>query len=381
MGRAEAVEKCGRTPAVLTPSSHDRGTFPARNEANGPADRDRSVSAALRNAVSEWPSALGTLLFWIAAAGLAGPAPARAQGPVEGVPPRPAPAFVLEPVRKIEDFAPPDEFVMVGSIKTHVVRRGTAGRPVVFVHGFGSNTYSFRLNVDALAGRHRVFALDLKGFGLTAKPKDGRYNLTAYTEHLLAFLDMMGLERPIVVGNSMGGAAAMRLELLNPGRLGGLVLIDAAPPYGFYAPNRPAGGPGGTAAPAAPFWSALARTLYTRERIEAGLKGSFRDPKLVTPEMVEAYHRPITIEGGPEAMAVMFNPAPPQALPPLATLRCPTLIVWGRHDKVIPLTTSDAFLEIPGSRRVVFEQSGHLPHEEESERFNALLSEFVATLR
>ena len=97
------------------------------------------------------------------------------------------------------------------------------------MHGFGSSTYTWRKSVDALAPRYRVYALDLKGFGLTAKPKDGRYHMDAYTRHLLGFLDAMKLERPVLVGHSLGGAVVARLALLHPERVGGLVLEDPLP--------------------------------------------------------------------------------------------------------------------------------------------------------
>ena len=94
---------------------------------------------------------------------------------------------------------------MVGNIKTHYVHQGEKGRPIVLIHGFGSNTYSWRKNVPVLAKDYRVYALDLKGFGLTEKPKDGQYHLNAYADHVLGFIETMKLERPILVGNSMGG--------------------------------------------------------------------------------------------------------------------------------------------------------------------------------
>ena len=107
---------------------------------------------------------------------------------------------------------------MVGGIKTHFVARGTSGRPIVFVHGFGSCTYSWRRNLEPLAAKgFRVFAIDVKGFGLTAKPRDGQYHLAAFTEHLLDFLDAKGIERPMLVGNSMGGAVDRPAGAAAPG--------------------------------------------------------------------------------------------------------------------------------------------------------------------
>ncbi|MGE3821468.1 MAG: alpha/beta fold hydrolase, partial [Isosphaeraceae bacterium] len=104
---------------------------------------------------------LGTL---VAALGLLAPRAAMAQAP----PPPAGPPKLA----RIEDFAPPEEFVMVGTVKTHFIAKGNTGPHVVLIHGFGASTYTWRGTIEALAGRYRVYALDLKGFGLTAKPKD-----------------------------------------------------------------------------------------------------------------------------------------------------------------------------------------------------------------
>ncbi len=320
---------------------------------------------------------------------------------------------------KIEDFAPENEFVMVGSLKTHYVRKGDHGRPLVLIHGFGSCTYTWRRNLDALATRYQVYALDLKGFGLTAKPKDGHYRHSDFVAHLLGFLDAMKLERPILVGNSMGGAVAIEFALRYPSRTGGLVLVDSAPlglpkstrPRDLMAGPRPAivdapelakqdnpveapkttdsSAPGredevSPNVPPARLSPILLRALLTRRLIERGLRASFHDPSLVTPEMVDVYYRPTTIDGAAEALAAMLNPPPeaaPNELPPLSTLTMPVLIVWGRHDRVIPVEVAQRFQKaIPHARYRVLENAGHLPHEECPDAFNTLLMEFVENI-
>ena len=246
---------------------------------------------------------------------------------------------------RIEQFAPPGEFVMVGDIKTHHIRRGKRGRPIVLVHGFGSSTYTWRRNLDALSERYRLFALDLKGFGLTAKPRDGQYHVSAYTDHLLGYLDAMKIERPVLVGSSMGGTVATRLALLHPDRVAGLVLVDPAPirlpgekagrgvrPANEAAENSEAGSLVGRLLPS------VARTMITRQAVEGWMKAGYHDPSLVTPELVETYYRPITIEGATEALAAMMRPpaVPESPVPPLRTLTAPTLVIWGKHDRIVP---------------------------------------------
>lgn len=290
----------------------------------------------------------------------------------------PGPVPASRPIAKIEDYAPPEEFVLAGGIKTHFVSRG-AGRPIVFIHGFGSCTYTWRRNLDAIAAKgFRAVAVDVKGFGLSAKPKDGQYHIASYTAHLLSFLDAMGLDRPILVGNSMGGAIAARSALLRPDRVGGVVLVDAAP-LDFGLRGRDAKS---TSALTARLRAALARTLITREAIAAGLRGAYHDPKYVTDEAIEVYHRPLFIEGAAEALVAMADPpgevADANPLPPLRTLKVPALIVWGRHDRVIPVATAEAFAkQLPSARVLILEASGHMPHEEEPEAFNAAVAAFA----
>jgi 2-hydroxy-6-oxo-6-(2'-carboxyphenyl)-hexa-2,4-dienoate hydrolase len=297
---------------------------------------------------------------------------------------------------RIEDFAPPEEFVMVGPVKTHFVAKGATGRPVVLLHGFGSSTYTWQKNLGELSKRHRVYALDMKGFGLTAKPRDGEYHPDAYARHLLGFLDVMRLDRPVLVGHSLGGSVVARLALLHPERVAGLVLVAPAPLWFRHAPGGPdaraiptkpvaaadAPVPTGVAAPAPArrVLPALLRAGITRQTVESALRAAFHDPRLITPEMVEAYYRPLTIEGAAEALAAMLNPPPLELavpLPPLRTLKVPTLVVLGQHDRVVPAQGERYARAIPGARRVVFAHSGHVPHEEEPEAFNARLIEFL----
>ena len=296
-----------------------------------------------------------------------------------GTPPR---------LAQIEDFAPPEEFIDIGGLKTHFVHKGELGRVIVLLHGFGSSTYTWRLNLDEFSKKYRVYAIDIKGFGLTAKPRDGNYHVGAYADHLLGFLDAMKIDKATIAGNSMGGAVALNLALRHPNRVEGLVLVDAAP-LDYEAkmtslrpkmetPNNERTEPETQSV----LKMVLTRALVNKSFIEAGLKGAYHHPEaFVTPEMIDKYHQPLLIDGALEALAAMGWRPRTAPIPPIGTLKIPVLIIWGRHDQVIPVAVADTFVKsIPGSKKVVLEESGHLPHEEEAKTFNRLVTEFVADL-
>ncbi|MEJ7639288.1 MAG: alpha/beta fold hydrolase, partial [Singulisphaera sp.] len=248
----------------------------------------------------------------------------------------------------------------------------------MLIHGFGGLINTWDRNIAELAeGGYQVYALELKGFGLTAKPKDAQYHLAAFERHLLGFLDAMGLESPILIGHSMGGAVATRLALLHPARVGGLILVDPAPlefPYGVDGPGgrtgRPPGDEAGSSS-ASPH-QALAHHIY--------LKRSFHNTELVTDEKAELVHRTMRLDGAVEALIALLDspPEPPGTLPPLASLKVPTLVIWGRYDRVLRADSVDAYVRgISGARKIIFCNSGHQPHEEEPEKFNRRVLRFM----
>jgi pimeloyl-ACP methyl ester carboxylesterase len=293
--------------------------------------------------------------------------------------PKTPPAPAIAPLKKLTDVVPAERLVDAGGIKTHFVRKGIEGPQILLLHGFGSSTYTWRKNIDRLAEFGRVTAIDIKGFGLTEKPKDGQYGEAAYVRHVLAAMDALGLQKPIIVGNSMGGAVAARLALEHPERCLGLILVDAARPFtrlDFEGAGvdtaRFAGRP-------SVFAVAMVRSLITRERIRQTLLSVYDGHEPVTDEMIDAYYVPTTIEGAPQALLAMMNPPADPAKPiPLKNLTCPVTILWGKRDNVIPVAAGEALArEIPNAELVIWAEAGHLPHEDEPDRFHELVRDFV----
>src|ERR1041385_6602172 len=103
---------------------------------------------------------------------------------------------------------------------------GGRGPAVVLVHGLGSFAESWRHNVPALATRATVYAVDLPGFGCSAKPR-ARYGLTYLAAAVRGFMDAVGVGRASLVGHSLGGAVSVTLALTHPSRVERLALIGA----------------------------------------------------------------------------------------------------------------------------------------------------------
>jgi pimeloyl-ACP methyl ester carboxylesterase len=114
-------------------------------------------------------------------------------------------------------------------LKVRVVERGDpASPPVLFVHGWGCSVYVFRRNMPALADAgYRAIAVDLKGHGLSDKPISPEdYTIDAMVEHLRDILDALGLERPALVGHSLGGSLIYHLAARYPDRANSLVMLS-----------------------------------------------------------------------------------------------------------------------------------------------------------
>src|ERR1700733_15349177 len=112
-------------------------------------------------------------------------------------------------------------------IKTNYLEAGS-GSPVVLIHGSGPGVTAYanwRLVLPVLAERFRVLAPDMAGFGFSERPEKADYGVDLWVEQLVGFLDALGIERASVVGNSFGGAIALRLAAHHPDRVGKLVLM------------------------------------------------------------------------------------------------------------------------------------------------------------
>jgi 2-hydroxymuconate-semialdehyde hydrolase len=210
----------------------------------------------------------------------------------------------------------------------------------------------------------------MPGFGYTERPEGATYDVESWTQFVADLLDTLGLEKVALVGNSFGGAIALRFATRYPDRVGRLVLMGAA---GVDFP--------------------LTRGLddvWGYEPSVGNMRGLMDvfayDRSLLTPELAQLRYEASSRPGVQEAYASMF-PAPRQrwvealAVPEdeIRALPHETLIVHGRDDQVIPLATSLRLLElVDRSQLHVFGRCGHWVQIEHAARFSALVSDFLS---
>ncbi len=257
-----------------------------------------------------------------------------------------------------------------GGIKINYLEAGR-GEPVVLIHGSGPGVSAYanwRLVIPALAEQFRVIAPDMVGFGFTERPGNLEYGVQTWADQVLALMDTLGIRSAHLVGNSFGGAIALRIAIGQPDRVNKLVLMGSVGvPFKItegletvwgYTPS------------VENMRKVLDKFAYSRE--------------LVSDELAEVRYRGSMEPGWQESFAAMF-PAPRQrwvdamVTPDDEIRRLPheALVVHGREDRVIPLETSYRLLELIDNADLhVFSHCGHWSQIERNAEFNRLVLDF-----
>jgi pimeloyl-ACP methyl ester carboxylesterase len=250
------------------------------------------------------------------------------------------------------------------------------GPPLVFIHGLSGCWQNWLENIPHMARRHRVVALDLAGFGESELPHE-EISIPGYGRFVDAFLGEIGVERAVLVGNSMGGFIAAETAISHPSRVEKLVLVSAA---GLMrVGNRRLNA---LERAARLFHPATAAVLARREHVirRARLRrrilyGIVRFPERIEPELVYEVASGAGKPGFMDALNAIWDYDFRHRLPEIAA---PTLIVWGRQDRIVPVAGAFEYEQlIPGARLEIFDDTGHLAMLERPARFNELVETFA----
>ncbi len=264
--------------------------------------------------------------------------------------------------------------VDAGGIITNYLHAGdAAAAPVVLLHGSGPGVSAFanwRTTIPSLAASNHVFAPDLAGFGYTQRPDGYRYTMDNWITHVEDFLAALGLESYSLVGNSFGGALALRLATKHPDQVRRLVLMGSVGVPFLMTEGLEA------------VWG-YEPTVPAMRRV---MDFFANNRELITDDLAATRHQASIQPGFQESYAAMF-PAPRQRWldamvtdeDAIRTIQSPTLIVHGREDRVIPPDTSRQLFElIPNAQLHMFGQCGHWTQIEHAAAFNRLVTSFLA---
>jgi 2-hydroxy-6-oxo-6-(2'-aminophenyl)hexa-2,4-dienoate hydrolase len=262
-----------------------------------------------------------------------------------------------------------------GGVRTHYLESGTGAPgtpPLILIHGGGAGADSignWRSTIPAFAPHFRTLALDMVGFGGTGKPdpKTFEYSQAARVTHLGAFLDALKIKRAAFIGNSMGGCTALGLAVEHPARVSRLVLMGSAGlTTTLHADLMP-----------------VINYDFTREgmvRLVRALTnpGFEPDPKLVDDRLQKSLEADTRAAYGATMKWIKEQGGlfyPPEFI---ARAACPTLVVNGKDDKVVPLANAYRFLElIPNSWGYIVPHCGHWAMMERPQDFTRACLSFL----
>jgi 4,5:9,10-diseco-3-hydroxy-5,9,17-trioxoandrosta-1(10),2-diene-4-oate hydrolase len=297
--------------------------------------------------------------------------------------------WALVPPLSPHQLAKTGSFVSIDGIDTYYERYGS-GPPLILIPAGGSHTSTWRFSIGALSRSYELWILDLPGSGYTDKPATFSYTHGSYAQFVRDFMTKMGIAKAAVVGHSLGGAVALEFSLDFPERTAGLILIASGGyPRGempgalnllVHRPLNP---------PLQRTINALLMSFGSYPFIVKGLYSFFyhdpapfvRDAKLVQ-ESCDINRTP----NAWDAMYLMqralnFDFAIPD-VSRIKSVTAPTLIVWGREDKVVDVQNAERFhTDIAGSRLVVIDDAGHMVHEEKPDAVNRAITSFLAAIR
>lgn len=257
------------------------------------------------------------------------------------------------------------------AIPTAYACQGQGQPPLLLIHGFDSSLLEFRRLIPYLATEQQTWAVDLLGFGFTERPAEPALTSDAIRHHLYCFWQQQ-IQRPVVlVGASMGGAAALDFTLTYPDAVERLVLLDSAGLAAGPAMEK-------FMFPPLDRWAtAFLKNPGVRRRIS---RQAYYDKSLVTPdaEVCAALH--LQCLRWSEALAA-FTKSGGYRLPAgaLTQISAPTLVIWGRQDKILGTRDAEQFAhKISQAQLRWIDDCGHVPHLEKPSATATILQQWLS---
>lgn len=261
--------------------------------------------------------------------------------------------------------------------------------PLLLVHGFGASTDHWRKNIAALSKNFEVWAIDLLGFGRSAKP-NWKYSADLWRDQLHEFITEAIGQPTVLAGNSLGGYASLCVAVQRPQSAAGLILINSAGPFTEIEPQpqpdlvRKIWGEMILAVLRQP-WANHLLFQYVRQRslIRKTLEKVYLDRSAVTEQLVEDIYRPSCDPGAAEVFASVFGNAQGEKVDVLLQqLTCQLLLIWGEADPWMNARQrGEKFRQHYPQLKEYYLRAGHCPHDEVPEQVNEIITDWIISDR
>jgi pimeloyl-ACP methyl ester carboxylesterase len=245
------------------------------------------------------------------------------------------------------------------------------GPALVFLHGLGGALSTWQVVLGDLVEGHRIAAIDLPGHGLSDKSAEADYSVSGLASALAEAMEQLGIEKPVLVGHSLGAAIALSIAANAPDRVSGVVAIDAAGLGTEISAELTAlmSGPAGT------------------ETARGLLRIFYEDQRLVADRAVQDMAQMQTAEGAwPAHQAVAIaafagDRQLPAARVDSSGISVPVYLIWGERDRVLPVGHAIAALSaFPDASLTVLPGIGHVPQVEAAARTARLIARFAKSV-
>lgn len=275
-------------------------------------------------------------------------------------------AYLLTPLRErynLREAAGNGSFAWVEGYALHYSDDGAVDAPaVVLIHGFASSMFTWRhVKAELLRAGYRVVAVDLLGYGASARPAEPVYSTEHQARLVLGLLDQLGIATASIVGHSFGGRVAMQMALLEPAHVRSLVLLA---PEAFTIER-----------PRESRWVRIPVLGYVLAfystsplLVRPGLRFVTRKHSWITGMVVRGYAAPLYVRAS--ALAQVWQARSPKdghkPVPRhISEINVPTLVLWGERDPIFPAADAQRLAQqLPCAQVQIFPDVGHIPHEE-----------------
>jgi pimeloyl-ACP methyl ester carboxylesterase len=280
------------------------------------------------------------------------------------------------PRDRIGEFAAGGQFITIDGVRHHYREYPAPGRNVVLVHGFSSSTYTWEKVAPMLQERgYHVWALDMKGFGWSDKPRNAAYDTLTLAAEVNRWMEAVNLRDAVIAGNSLGGGVAWLMALLHPDKVHSLILVDAAA-YPIEMPPV-------MKMSAMPVSAALSKLFFSRAVVRWTLAEVYHRKDLVTDAQVDAYFDRLRTENALDAQIAVVRSLDYKTFEPyirrIPEIKKRTLVIWGENDRWVPLHVGRRLkAELPDATLAVIPACGHIPQEERPEETAKLMAAFMA---